>query len=366
MIRQAFPKSNEKVKKKVEDILNSGMYVKGPEAKNLEEQFSSISQCKYNITCNSGTSALNLIFYALDYPPGSEIILPANSFLASANAIETAGYKPVFCDIDETNLNMDISSIDKLISNKTKAIMVVHLYGTPTNMDLMLQICSKNNIDLIEDSAQAHDAEFNGKKVGSFGIVSAFSLFPTKNLSVLGDGGIVSTNNKELAERIRALKNAGRTDHPDDAVYFGYNFRLSEVLAGICNVLLEDFPNETEKRREIANIYTTGLDGIGDIILPRIPEGAKPVWHQYTIRTEHRDKLKQYLIENGVQSSIKYSIPLPLVKSFKNKYGYEEGQYPKTEKASKTLLCLPMHPHLTKVEVSTVISKIQEFFTNRE
>jgi len=364
MIRQAAPQSNERVKQKVLEILESGQYVKGPEADQFEQKFGSVNGCRYNISCNSGTSALNLIFFAMDYPTGSEIIVPDNSFLASANAIETAGYKPVFCDIDEDTMNIKINAIENCITDKTKAILVVHLYGSPADMASIMSVANKYNLDVFEDAAQAHGSTFNGQKIGSFGLASAFSLFPTKNLSVLGDGGIVGTNDEELYKKINALKNAGRTDKADDAEYFGYNFRLSEILAGIGNVLLEDFPNETKRRQEIANMYTEGLRDVNQVKLPKVHPDAEAVWHQYTIKTDKRDELKDFLKRKEIQTSIKYGVPLHLVTAFKQKYDYNHGEYPVTEKVCDQLLCLPMHPHLQDEEVAETVKSIKEFFGN--
>lgn len=364
MIRQASPRPNENVLKSIEKVLYSGQFVKGPEALKLENKFKEISGCEYNITCNSGTSALNLIFIAMDYPTGSEILVPANSFMASSNAVETSGYKTTFVDISLDSMNIDPSQIEKHISEKTKAILVVHLYGTPAPMDEIIKIAEKYNLDIFEDACQAHGSSYKGKKIGSIGKGSAFSLFPTKNLSVLGDGGIVSTNDKELAEKILMLRNAGRDKHPDDAEYFGFNFRLSEILAAVGNSLIKDFSNDTKRRQAIAQMYTEKLSGIGDLEIPKVLDDTEPVWHQYTIRTHKRDELKKFLTENQVGTSIKYSIPLHLITANRKKYGYREGDYPFSESAANSLLCLPMHPFLTDDDVDTVISKINEFFTN--
>ncbi len=362
MIKQANPRPNDKVLDAIKRVIDSGRYVKGPESVKLEEGFKSVSGCEYNYTVSSGTSALNLLLKALDYPIGSEIIVPVNTFLATANAVELSNYTSVFVDVDDS-MNMDPDKIEEAITDKTKAIIIVHLYGTPADMDKIMAVAQKHNLDVIEDACQAHGAEYHGKKIGSIGRVAAFSLFPTKNFTVLGDGGMVSTTDRELGIRIAKMRNAGRDKHPDDADEFGFNFRLSEVSAAVGNALLPDFEAQTKRRQEVAALYTKGLEGVGDLILPKVLHNTVPVWHQYTIRTEKRDELKAFLAENEIQSSIKYSLPLHLVKAFQNKYHIPEGTYPVGEKICKTLLCLPMHPFLTDEEVETVISTIKKFYT---
>jgi len=362
VIRQASPRPNDQVLKAVNRVLDSGIFVKGPESIKLEERFAQISGCTYNFTVNSGTSALNLIFTALDYPPGSEIIVPTNTFLASGNAVETSGYTTRFIDIDRKTMNLDLNLLSSVISEKTKAVLVVHLYGLPVDMKILQEICEKHNIDIIEDACQAHNATFNGEQIGSFGIASAYSLFPTKNLSVLGDGGIVSTNDSELALKIGALRNAGRTNEANNADYFGFNYRLSEVMAAIGNAMIETFDDDTNNRKRIARKYSSFLSDFPEIEIPIVVEGSDPVWHQYTIITDRRDELKDYLTSKGIQSSIKYPIPLHLVNAFKQKYGYKEGDFRVSEELANTLLCLPLHPFLTDEEVDTVIGFISEFF----
>ncbi len=362
MIRQAHPQPNDLVIEYIKEVLDSGNYVKGPKGKLLEEKFQQISGCKYNYAVNSGTSALNLIMHALDYPLGSEIIVPVNTFLATSNAVELTGYNSIFVDIDPNTMNIDPKKIEDKISEKTKAIVVVHLYGSPAPMDEIISIAERHNLDVIEDCAQAHGALYKNKKVGSIGKISAFSLFPTKNFTVLGDGGMVSTNDKDLGQKIAMLRNAGRKDKPDDAEIFGFNFRLSEVMAAIGLAMITDFDKQTKRRQEIASIYENQLKDIPEIILPQTLPNTSGVFHQYTIRTDKRDELKEFLKQNDIQSSIKYGIPLHLVTAYKRKYNLNEGHYPEGERAAKTLLCLPMHPFLTNDEVEYVTSKIKEFF----
>lgn len=362
MIRQACPIPNKHVFEEIKNVLESGQYVKGPKGKELEKLFEEISNCKYNYAVNSGTSALNLIMHALDYPPESEVIIPVNTFLATSNAVELTNYTSVFVDIDEATMNIDISKIEQKITEKTRAIIVVHLYGTPVEMDKIIEIGEKHNLDIIEDCAQAHGALYKDKKIGSYGKISAYSLFPTKNFSVLGDGGIVSTNDEALAHRIQMLRNAGRTGKKaDDAEIFGYNFRLSEIMAAVGVAMFPDFEKQTKRRQEIAKAYDKAFSKLDWIKLPMIPQNGVGVYHQYTIRVEKRDELKEYLKNLQIQSSIKYSLPLHMVTAYKNKYKEEEGTYPMAEKAAKELLCLPMHPQLTDEEVNQVITAIVNF-----
>ncbi|MCH8907017.1 MAG: DegT/DnrJ/EryC1/StrS aminotransferase family protein [Candidatus Heimdallarchaeota archaeon] len=362
MIKQAAPTPNEHVKEAINRVLESGMYVKGPEAEEFEKKFESISGCKYNIAVNSGTSALNLILLAFDYPAESEIIVPVNTFMASGNVVETSNYNVKFADVDYKTMNIDTKNLETLISAKTKAIMVVHLFGQPVNMDEVMQVANKRGIDVIEDACQAHGATYKNQKIGSIGKISSFSLFPTKNLSVLGDGGMVSTNDTELADRIRSLRNAGRQDNPDNAKYFGFNMRLSEILAAIGNAMLETFEEDLRKRQDLAEGYNSYLADLPEIELPFVIPESTAVWHQYTIKTDRRDELKEFLKHHAIQSSVKYSIPLHLVDSFQQKYGHQEGDFPMGERTTNSWLCLPMHPLLTDDDIQNISLKIKEFF----
>lgn len=362
IIKQANPLPSENALQAVKRVLESGQYVKGKEGRAFEVEFKYVSGANYNLAVNSGTSALNLMFTAYDFDHNSEIITQPNSFLATANAIELSNLKTTFADIDYDTMNLDPENVRKAINKSTKAILAVHLYGKPSPMKELQEIADENGILLLEDACQAHGALYHGKKIGSIGDSSAFSLFPTKNLTVLGDGGIFSTNNEEIYNRVRMLRNAGRDILPDDAKLFGFNMRMSEMLAAVGREQLTNFKQETENRINAAKWYFELMSDIDQIILPKDDKDERAVWHQYTIRAENRDKLKKHLMDHKIQSGIKYAVPLHLVKAFVDKYKYSKGMFPNAEKHADHLLCLPMHPGLSYEDIERIAKAIKSFY----
>jgi len=361
MINQAEPTPNKNIIDAINRVIESKVFVKGQEAINLEKEFSEITGTNFNLTVNSGTSALFLILKALNFDKNSEVIVPANSFLASANTVELAGYNTQFADVDKSTFNLDPDNVKKQINKNTKAIMAVHLYGKPAPMDELKEISNDYNLVLIEDAAQAHGAKYKGSKIGSIGYASAFSFFPTKNMTVFGDGGMISTIDRHFYNNLRMLRNAGRKDQADDAEIFGFNFRLSEILASIGREDLINLNHNNNQRIKIAKIYSNEIEN-PNIFLPKTNNDEVHVFHQYNILVPNkRDKLKNFLYKNHIQSSIKYSIPLHLVTAFKKKYNFQIGSFPNSEYLTNCQLSLPMHPFLDENSIEHIIHTLNKF-----
>ncbi len=354
MIPLSKPIITENMKKKVLEILDSGRFIKGPVLKEFEEEFAKFCGKKYGIgTCN-GTNAIYLALRVLSIKEGDEVLVPSHTFVASASPILYLGAKPIFVDIDE-NYNIDLNDLQNKITNKTKAIMCVHLYGLMNDMDKLIKIKEKYNLFLIEDAAQAHCAEYKGKRAGSFGDISCFSFFPSKNMTVAGDGGMVLTDNEEIYERLKALREHGQKQR---FLYgeLSLNFRMSEISAAIGLEQLKYVEEWVEKRRKIAEAYNSNLSN--NIIKPIEEENKKHAYHLYVIRTKNRDKLKEYLNDNNIQTGIHYPIPLhkqPIFKEF-------TCSLPRTEQYVKEILSLPMFPDLEEQQVEFICKKINEFY----
>ncbi len=342
----------------IERVLNSGQFVKGKECTLLEEEFSNYQGVKYGAGVNSGTSALHLSLLALDLQPGDEVITTPNTFAATVNSIIIAGAKPKFVDVDSTTFNMDVEKLKEAITNKTKAIIPVHLYGLMADMVSISEIAKEKNIFTIEDACQAHGAECQGNKAGILGDLAAFSFFPTKNATVAGDGGIVVSNNEELINKIKSLRDHGRINGEHKIA--GLNNRLSEILAAIGRAHIKGLEDFNTHRRKIAETYSQGIDEVDQINLPFEPEGYKHVYHLYTIKTEKRDELRQFLKENNIGSTIMYKDKLNELEYVKQITTYQE--LPVNDKISKQILSLPVSGSLELEKIERVAQTINSFF----
>lgn len=349
----------------LEKALENSQFILGKEVEKFEDEFAKFCGCKYAIGVNSGTDALTLSLKALNIKEGDEVITVPNTFVATVDAITRNGAKPVFVDVDERSFLLDISQLEKAITPKTKAIIPVHLYGQPCNMDEILEIAEKYNLYVIEDACQAHGAEYKGKRVGGFSILSCFSFYPAKNLGALGDGGIIVTNNEELVEKLKMLRNYGQKEK-----YFheftGFNSRLDEIQAAILRIKLKYLEKWIEQRRKNAKLYNEELEGTEKILTPiELPE-RKHVYHLYVIRVldRKRDMLREFLVNNKIYPGIHYPIPIHLTNAYRY-LGYEKGSFPVTEKLSNEILSLPMFPELREEEIVYICEKIKEFVKNR-
>lgn len=341
-----------------ERVYARSWYIQGVEDDSFEKSFAEYCNAKYCVGVGNGLDALILILKTLGIKEGDEIIVPSNTYIATALAVTYAGAVPIFVEPDIKTYNIDPTKVEPAITDKTKAIMPVHLYGQACNMDIIMKIARKHNLFVVEDCAQAHGATYNGKKVGTFGDAAGFSFYPGKNLGALGDAGAIITNNKTIADKVRALGNYG-SDYKYHHIYMGNNSRLDEIQAAFLSAKLSHLDKMNTERRRIAGIYLSGITN-PDIILPSILSGADPVWHIFAIRTFKRDALEKYLKENGIGTNKHYPIPMHLQECYKN-LKYKKGELPIAEEISATELSLPMYYGMTDDEINYVINKINHF-----
>lgn len=354
--KRQYAQIGDKIEKEVVDVLRSGQYILGKHNKALAEELSTYIGVKHSVTLNSGTDALHLALRALDIGAGDEVISVAFTFVATCEAIGIVGAKPVFVDIDPDTFNIDPQKIENAITPKTKAIIPVHLYGQPCDMDVIMDIAKRHNLYVIEDACQAIGAKYKGKMVGSFGDIGCFSFYPTKNLGTMGDGGLLTTNSDLINDRVIALRNHGGAVryHHDE---IGVNSRLDEVQAAILRVKLPYIDEWNQKRRENAYRYNELFKDCADIETPKELDDAYCVYHQYTVKIPNRDDVHKLLQENGVGAMLYYPIPLHLQKVHEY-LGVGEGSLPVTEANTKVVISLPMFPELTAEEQKTVASTL--------
>ena len=345
-LRKEYEGIKDEIDRKIKKVLESGNFILGEEVENFEREFSKYLNVKYGVGVNSGTDALFLSLVSLGVKEGDEVITVANTAFPTIAAIFMVKAKPVFVDVKD-DYNIDVDKIKEKITNKTKVILPVHLYGNPCDMDEIMEIAKENKLKVVEDCCQAHGAEYKNKKVGGIGDVGCFSFYPTKNLGCYGDGGFVITNDEEISEKVRMLREYGSKEK-NKFVMKGYNSRLDELQAGILRVKLKYLDKWNNKRRENAKIYNENLE---NVIKPK--ENGKHVYHQYVIRSKERDKLKERLESKDIKTLIHYPIPIHLQEVFERGVKLE-----KTEQFSKEILSLPVHPFLNKEEILEVCDAI--------
>lgn len=344
-------------------VYDASWYIEGKEDEAFEKAFAEFCSSKYCIGVGNGLDALMLALKALEIGSGDEVIVPSNTYIATALAVTYVGASPVFVEPDIRTYNIDPARIEEKITAKTKAIMPVHLYGQPCDMDPIMEIAKKNNLFVVEDCAQAHGATYKGKVIGSFGDIAGFSFYPGKNLGALGDAGATVTNNKEIADKIRALGNYG-SDYKYHHIYKGNNSRLDEMQAAFLSAKLPHLSRMNEERRRIAKCYMEGINNPA-ITLPFVPDYAVPVWHIFAVRTANRDKLADFLAEKGISTNKHYPIPMHEQECYKD-MGIPHGALPIAEEISATQLSLPMFYGMTEEEIEYVIECINEFDTGKE
>lgn len=345
----------------LEKVVDSGQFVGGPDCQQLEQTFAQLCDAKFAVGCASGSDALLLALMAIDIAPGDEVIVPSFTFFATASCVTRLGAKPVFVDVDLETYNIDPAAVENAITSRTKAIIPVHLFGQCVNMEPLMELASRYNLHLIEDCAQSVGATYKGKQSGSIGSVGCFSFYPTKNLGGFGDGGIVTTNDADLADRIRLLANHGmgpRYHHQE----VGINSRLDSLQAALLNVKLPHLSRWTEQRSENARRYFDLMNraGLGQhLVLPHCLNQCGHVWNQFTVRIPggQRDSVRQKLADARIGSEIYYPIPLHRQSCFAY-LGYEKGSLPVTEKLANEVLSLPIFPGLTTEEIGSVVSNL--------
>lgn len=343
-------------------VLDSTAYASGPFVEEFEINFAKAHDVTHCVAVNSGTSALHLALLALGIGVGDEVIIPAQTFVATAWAVSYVGATPVFCDVTKDTYTLDPFKIEKHITERTKAIIPVHLYGQPADMDSINLVAEKYNLRVIEDAAQAHFAEYNGKKIGSLSDIACFSFYPGKNLGAYGEGGAITTNSDMLAEKCKLLRN-----HAQPVKYVhtevGFNYRMDGIQGAVLNVKLRHLDNWTELRRAVAERYTSAFLKVEGVTPPKERTNTKHVYHLYelALRTkEERDELMEFLAKNDIQSGLHYPIPTHLQEAYAG-LGYKAGNFPVTEWCADNLLSLPMHPDMTDEMVEYVIAKVIEF-----
>lgn len=341
-----------------ERVFDVSWYISGKEGERFEQEFAAYCGTKYCIGCGNGLDALMLSLRALGIGRGDEVLVPSNTYIATALAVTYVGAKPIFIEPDIRTYNMDINRIEEKITSKTKAIIPVHLYGQPAEMNKIMSIAKRNGLIVIEDCAQAHGATYHGQTIGSFGDVSGFSFYPGKNLGALGDAGAVVTNSEEIAKKVRSLGNYG-SDYKYHHIYQGYNSRLDEIQAAFLYVKLMHLERMNQERRRIARRYIEEIEN-EHIILPYVIDDVKPVWHIFAIRCERRDELADYLSSFGIMTNRHYPIPIHLQKAYAE-LSIQEGELPIAEKISKTELSIPMYYGLSDEDISFIIEKINLF-----
>jgi dTDP-4-amino-4,6-dideoxygalactose transaminase len=336
------------------EVLESGWFVLGKNVETFENTFAAYNGVKHCTGVASGLDALTISISSLDLPARSEIIVPSNTYIASILSVIHSGHIPVFVEPDICSYNIDPQKIEDAITSKTRAILVVHLYGKPCDMDPIMEICRNHNLFLIEDCAQSHGAEYKGKKTGSFGDMAAFSFYPTKNLGCLGDGGAITTNNRELYLKSKMLRNYG-SEKKYYNEYIGFNSRLDELQAAFLLIKLKDLDRINHHKRKLAGIYLSSLKGF---ILPSISRETFDVYHIFNIRHKERDKLKEYLLVNGIKSEVHYPVPPHKQKALDYMNG---ASFPLSEEIHRTTLSLPVSVANDENDIFRIIEVLNKY-----
>jgi dTDP-4-amino-4,6-dideoxygalactose transaminase len=359
----------KEIDKAIQNVIDNSAFILGKSVVDFEEKFAKEHQVKYCLGTSSGTDANHMVLWSLGIKSGDEVIIPANTFIATAWGATLCGAKPVFIDCHPDSYNIDPAKIEAAITKRTKAIVAVHLYGQPADMDPLREIAKKYNLFLVEDAAQAHIAEYKGKRVGGLSDACSFSFYPGKNLGAFGEGGAVTTNNVDTYNYMKKIREHGQSQKYYHAT-MGHNYRMEGIQGAVLGVKLNHLSKWTDSRRSNAEKYNKLFQGIDSVIPPKEIPYAKHVYHLYVIRInssnknngkETRDNLQKFLNEQGIATGLHYPVPLHLQECFKN-LGYKYGDFPVTEKLADTGLSLPMFPELNDEQMNYVTDKIKEFF----
>lgn len=359
------------IKKEIDDaiqnVLDNTAFILGDAVHNFEQEFAKEHNVKYCLGTSSGTDANHLVLWAAGIKTGDEVIIPANTFIATAWGATLCGATPVFVDCHPLSYNIDPEKIIAAITPRTKAIVAVHLYGQPADIDNLKQIADKYNLLLVEDAAQAHFAEYNGKRIGSTTYATSFSFYPGKNLGAFGEGGAVVTNNDEVFRRVKLYREHGQSQKYYHETY-GHNYRMEGIQGAVLGVKLKHLDSWTEGRRKVAAKYRERLSSIEQLILPTEMLNVKHVYHLFVTRvntginsSSNRDELQNYLKDNGIATGLHYPVPLHQQKCFEH-LGYKKGAFPVTENLAETGISLPMFAELSDQQIDYVCDKIREYF----
>lgn len=339
-------------------VTSRAAYTMGPELTQFEEAFAALCGCSHGVGVSSGTDAVKLALIAAGVQPGDEVIVPANTFIATAEAVSHIGATPVFVDCLESNGLMDTAAVGPAVTPRTTAVVPVHLYGQPVDMDALCEVASAHGLAVVEDACQAHGATYKGRPVGSLGATAAFSFYPGKNLGALGDGGAVTTNDPAAAETVRLYRNHGQADKYTHQVA-GYCDRLHNLQAALLLVKLPRLAAWNEARRAAARDYDSALEGRHDVTVTRLADGVEAVYHLYVVMVEDRDAVRQRLGERGVESGIHYPVPLHLQPAYGG-LGHSPGDFPVAERRAERILSLPMFPEIDQTQQDHVVAALEQ------
>ncbi len=357
-LKEQYQNIKDDILKAITEVINNSRFVLGPQIDEFEHKFAEFSHVKYAVGVASGTDAIILALKSLGIGQGDEVITAANTFIATVLGISYSGASPILVDNNPASYNIDPAKIEAVITSKTKAIMPVHLYGQMADMDAILAIAKKHNLKVIEDACQAHGAEYKGRKSGSIGDISCFSFYPSKNLGAYGDGGMVLTNDEDLYQKTKMLRDYGQSQKYHHEIK-GHNSRLDSIQAAILLAKLPHLEAWNERRRSIARLYNELLSEV-DVVTPIEGQGYRHIYHLYVIRTKNRDEMFEYLKSKQISCGIHYPIPIHLQNAYKD-LSYKEGDFPVTEKSAQEILSLPMFPELREHQVRYVVEAIKEF-----
>lgn len=362
-LKAQYHSIKKEIDKAIGEVLESCSFIMGPKLKAFEDRFGQMHDSPFCLGTSSGTDALHLALWALGIGSGDEVIVPANTFIATAEAVSLTGATPVFIDIDPKTYNLDPENLEESITPKTKAVIPVHLYGQPADMDPILAVVKGRSLAIVEDACQAHIAKYKGRPVGSFGDIGCFSFYPGKNLGAYGEGGAVVTKDETLFQIMTQIR-----DHGSSRKYYqdriGHNYRLEALQAAVLSVKLNYIQSWTEMRRANAQLYNHCLSDIEEVVCPFEADGCYHVYHLYVIRAKNRDALQSYLKDRGIATGLHYPIPLHLQKAYAF-LGYKKGDFPVAEQAAEEILSLPMFPELTEEQIKYVAEVIRDFYTHK-
>jgi dTDP-4-amino-4,6-dideoxygalactose transaminase len=362
-LKSQYSKIKNEILREIDEVLENTAFVCGKKVKKFEEDFAKMHDVKYCIGLSSGTDALHTALQAINIKAGDEVIVPVNTFIATSEAVTLCSGKPVFVDHDERTYNIDTDKIERAITKKTKAILPVHLYGQPAEMDKVLKIAENHNLHVIEDCSQAHFSLYKGRKVGGFGNISTFSFYPGKNLGAYGEAGAVVTNSEQYYSQMLKFRQHGSIEKYIHDIE-GHNYRMEEMQAAVLNVKLKYISGWTQKRQRVAEIYSRELSQLENrgFRIPYHPEHTNPVYHLFVVRSEKRDDLSKFLAEKGISTALHYPIPLHQQKAYVY-LGYKTGDFPVAEKCCREILSLPMFPEMTDEQIYYVCESIKSFYS---
>ena len=349
---------DDEIREAALEVIESGRYVKGPKAKEFEEAFSELVGGVESASCSSGSGALMLAFGVLGIGAGDEVIVPSHTFVATVNGFWHYGARPVFADIDPRTYTIDPERVEDAITERTKAIVPVHLYGHPADMGRLLEISEEHGVPIVGDAAQAHGSKYRGEDVGRMGLMTCYSFFPSKIVTVGGEGGMVTSKDPEFIEKVKAMRNHGREKGEKFVSSFpGFNMRLPEIGAAMGIVQLKHMKEWIDRRRDIARVYSQELEGVSDLMIPVEEDWGYHTYYLYVIRTAKRDDLADHLRRMDISTGVHYPVPV-----HKMPFIGDSPDLPETEKAVSEILSLPMHPLLTAEEQKEVIEGVRSFF----